>query len=80
MKKNGKIVDVYKPNNRVTVTVTNKQNESTDTGEITFDRTVVIKIKADKLAAEKLVFPEDDSIAKYVETVDFQDPQSELPL
>lgn len=79
MKKNGKIVDVYKPNSNVTVTVTNKALENPDTGEVTYKRSVSIRIAAGE-STEKLAFPEDDSIAKYVETVDFQDPQTELPV
>lgn len=80
MKKQSKIQDVYTPNKNVTVTVNNKREEDLESGSVHYDRTVTIKIKAGKFAKEKLVFDEEDSIAKFIETIDFEDPQSELPL
>lgn len=80
MKKQSKISDVYTPNKNVTVTVNNKREEDLESGSVYYDRTVTIKIKAGKFAKEKLTFDEEDSIAKFIETIDFEDPQAELPL
>lgn len=44
---------------------------------VAYDRTVTIKIQLDK-DKEKMVFDDDDSISKFVETVDFENPQQEL--
>lgn len=78
MKHTSKIVDVYNPNKKVEVRVTNTPKYEDDTF-VAYDRTVTIKIKVgtDK---EKLTFVDDDSIAKFVETVEFEDPQQELDL
>ncbi len=82
MKKNSKITDVYKPNSYVTVTVVNKPEiiSDEDSGAVVYDATVTIKINAGKNRRDKLVFAEDDSIAKFIETVDFEDPQTQLGL
>lgn len=78
MKKTSKYVDVYTPNKQVLVRVTNTPKYEDDEF-VDYDRTVTIKIKAPR-AAEKLEFKEDDAIAKFVETVEFEDPQQELDL
>jgi len=76
MKRDSKTTDVYKPNKQVTVSVVNKPRE--DDGRTLFERTVTIKIKAGSFAEERLVFEEEDSIAKFIEKVDFEDPQTSL--
>lgn len=78
MKKQSKITDVYTPNKSVTVTVNNKREEDLESGSVHYDRTVTIKIKAGKFAKEKLVFDQEDGIAKFIETIDFEDPQTSL--
>lgn len=78
MKKSSKITDTYTPNKGVTVTVINKPIEDEDTGTVVYDRTVTVKIKAGRFAPERLVFDEEDSIAKFIEGVEFEDPQQSL--
>lgn len=78
MKKTSKIVDVYNPNKSVEVRVTNTPKYE-DEKFVDYDRTVTIKIRAGR-DKEQLQFKEDDAIARFVETVDFEDPQTELDL
>lgn len=78
MKKSSKIVDKLNPNKKVEVTVTNKKvYEEDDT--LMYQPTVTIKVTLDK-AREQFRLNTDDDIAKFVETVDFEDPQTELSL
>lgn len=66
----------YKPNDKVTVSVTNKP--VVDEGAVTeYKRTVTIKVE-EGYDREKLVFGTDADIAKWIETVDFEDPQQSL--
>lgn len=82
MKKNSKITDIYKPNSYVTVTVVNKPEVIADDeeGQVVYDASVTIKINAGRNRRDKLTFAEEDSIAKFIETVDFEDPQVALGL
>lgn len=75
MDKTSKITDEYKPNEGVKVTVVNAPKEVE--GKQYFTRTVTIKV--DKgLSDEKLVFSNADEIEKFVNDVDFEDPQQQL--
>ena len=65
----------YQPNDKVTVTVANKPQESD--GFVEYKRTVTIKID-EGWDSEKISFATDEDIAKYIETVDFEDPQQSL--
>ena len=69
---------VYEPNEKIKVTVQNKPvfNEGAIDG---YDRTVTIKINAG-FDMNKLTFSTDEDIAKFIETVDFEDPQQALSL
>lgn len=78
MKKTSKYVDVYNPNKQVQVTVTNSPKYEDDEF-VDYDRTVTIKIRVGR-DKEKLTFDKDDAIAKFVETVEFEDPQQSLDL
>lgn len=78
MKHNSKIVDTYTPNKQVMVRVTNTPKYQDDKF-IDYDRTVTIKIMAGR-DNETLKFESQDDIAKYIETVDFEEAQQELPL
>lgn len=78
MQKVSKVSDVYKPNKRVTVTVKNNREEDFDSGAVTYNRSVTIKINDQRYASEPLRFDDDDSIAKYIEGVDFEDPNTTL--
>lgn len=78
MKKTSKYVDVYNPNRQVQVTVINSPKYEDDEF-IDFDRTVTLKIKVGR-DKEKLSFNEEDAIAKFVETIEFEDPQQSLDL
>lgn len=77
MKKKSKIVDTYTPNKQVMVTVTNTPKHDEEDNFIDYDRTVTIKIKAGR-DKDTLNFKSDDAIAKFVEKVDFEDPQTDL--
>ena len=76
MKRKSKYIDTYNPTKKVAVRVTNTPVYQDDVLEA-YARTVTIKITLDK-DKEKLVFKGDDSISKFVETVDFENPQQEL--
>lgn len=76
MKRKSKFIDLYNPNKKVEVRVTNSPVYQ-DGNFVAYDRTVTIKIQLDK-DKEKMVFDDDDSISKFVETVDFENPQQEL--
>lgn len=76
MKKSFKEVTKYTPNKKVTVTVTN--TPQLEDGILTgYKRAVSIAINEGE-EASKLEFNNDDSLAKYIETVDFEDPQQSL--
>ncbi len=77
MKKKSKIVDTYTPNKQVMVTVTNTPKHDEEDNFIDYDRTVTIKIKAGR-DKDVLNFKTDDAIAKFIEKVDFEDPQTDL--
>lgn len=68
---------VYEPNRLVKVTVTNKPEFDEDSSIVRYKREVTIKISAGT-STDKLTFGSDDDIAKYIETVDFEDPQLDL--
>lgn len=78
MKKTSKYVDVYGPNKQVLVRVTNTPKYEDD-AFVDYDRTVTITIKAGR-DKEQLKFAEEDSIARFVENIDFEDPQQSLDL
>lgn len=78
MKKSSKVVDVYNPTKQVAVTVTNRPVLEDDIF-VDYSQTVTIKILVGH-SKDKLEFKENDSIAKFVETIDFEDPQESLDL
>jgi len=77
MKKKSKIVDTYTPNKQVMVTVTNTPKHDEEDNFIDYERTVTIKIKAGR-DKDTLQFKKEDAIAKFVEKIDFEDPQVSL--
>lgn len=77
MKKKSKIVDTYTPNKAVMVTVTNTPKHDEQDNFVDYDRTVTIKIKAGR-DKDTLQFKTDDAIAKFIEKVDFEDPQTDM--
>lgn len=72
--------DTYKVNDMVTVSVVNKRNEDMESGSVTYERTVTVKIKAGKFAERALVFDEPTSLRDFIDQVNFEDPQTALPL
>lgn len=76
MKHKTKSIDTYTPNKNVLVTVTHTPIFEDDT-LVAYNRTVTIKVKAGR-DKQKLEFKKEDGIAKFIETVDFEDPQQEL--
>lgn len=80
MKKVSNNRDTYKVNDMVTVTVTNKRNEDLESGAVHYERTVTVKIKAGKYADKALVFDEASSLNEFIDQIDFEDPQTALPL
>lgn len=76
MKHTSKIVDVYTPNKQVLVTVTNTPKYEDDVF-VSYNRTVTLKILVGQ-DKKKLEFKASDSIAKFIETVEFEDAQQEL--
>ena len=72
--------DTYKVNDNVTVSVVNKRNEDLESGNVTYERTVTVKIKAGKFAEKPLMFDEASSLTDFIEQVNFEDPQQPLPL
>lgn len=79
MKKQLKETTVYEPNKLVKVTVSNTPVVNTKTGRTEYVETVTIKID-NGVQADKLAFLTDDEIAQFVANVDFDDPQTTLPL
>lgn len=77
MKKNSKIIDTYTPNKQVMVRVTNTPKHDEQDNFIDYDHTVTIKIKAGR-GKDTLSFKEEDAIAKFIEKIDFEDPQTSL--
>lgn len=76
MKKQFKETTKYTPNKKVIVIVTN--TPQLEDGILTgYKRAVRIAINEGEEAG-KLEFKEDDALAKYIETVDFEDPQQSL--
>lgn len=67
----------YKPNDKVKVTVTHKPVVDDGGHAIEYKRTVSITID-EGYDTEKIQFGSDEDIAKYIETVDFEDPQQSL--
>lgn len=71
---------IYVPNPNVKLTVTNKPIFDEELGQVAgYDVDVTIKIKRN-LAPQELKFGSDDDIAEFIGSVDFDDPQQELPL
>lgn len=69
---------VYKPNDKVQVTVTNTPAlDEEGVAVIGYDRKVTIAIKHG-YDDEKLTFNTDEDIEKFIEEVDFGDPQQQL--
>lgn len=68
---------VYEPNTRVKVTVTNKPEFDEEAGITSYEREVTIKVNCGR-SNEKIQFGSDEDIAKWIETVDFEDPQMSL--
>jgi hypothetical protein len=66
---------VYEPNENVKVAVENKPTEIG--GSIVYAHKVTITINAGA-GKDKLSFSTDEDIAKFVETIDFEDPQTAL--
>lgn len=77
MDKSSKATDKYKPNKKVQVTVTNEPFVPEEGGQTHYDRTVTIKVKLGS-STEQLIFKNAEDIAKFVETVEFEDPQQSL--
>lgn len=77
MKKKSKIVDTYTPNKTVMVTVTNTPMHDEEDNFVDYNRTVTIKIKAGR-NKDTLQFKKEDAIAKFIENIDFEDPQASL--
>lgn len=67
---------VYEPNRGVKVTVENKP-ELEEAGVTRYKRKVTIVVEVG-YSDQKLTFSKDEDIAKFVETIDFEDPQQEL--
>ena len=78
MKKISNNRDTYKVNANNTVSVVNKRHEDLEDGSIYYERTVTIKINAGKFATEPLLFEQGSSIAEFIESIDFDDPQQSL--
>lgn len=68
---------VYEPNKVVKVTVVNKPVDVG--GTMMYDRKVTITIDA-SASKDKLQFATDEDIAKWVEKVDFEDPQTSMDM
>lgn len=68
---------VYEPNGRVKVTVNNKPEFNDDSGITRFGRKVTIAVDCG-YSNEKLTFSSDDEIAKFLENIDVEDPQTTL--
>lgn len=79
MKQQLKETITYQPNDGVKVTVNNKPTPDQKTGEIFYEQTVTIKIVR-KWEEEKLSFATPSEMEAFVEGVDWEDPQQELPL
>lgn len=79
MKKVSNNKDTYKVNEMVSVTVVNKRNEDLESGSVTYERNVTVKIKAGKFAEKPLIFEGAGSLAEFIEQVNFEDPQESLP-
>lgn len=79
MKKVSNNKDTYKVNEMVTVSVTNKRNEDLESGSVTYERSVTVKIKAGKFAEKPLLFDSANSLNDFIEQVNFEDPQESLP-
>ena len=80
MKKVSNNKDTYKVNEQVTVNVVNKRIEDFESGSIHYERTVTVKISAGKFAEKPLSFDEAESLTAFIEQVNFEDPQSALPI
>lgn len=65
---------IYQPNRAVKVTVQNKPEFDEETGVVRYERKVTIAVSCG-YSPEKIAFANDDDIAKWVETVSFEDPQ-----
>lgn len=74
MKKSLKQSTVYEPNPSVKVTVVNTPILDDENVEVGMKATVTIKATV----YEKVAFATDDDIAKFVENIDFTDPQTDL--
>lgn len=76
MKKQFKEVTTYQPNKKVKATVTNTPvyEDEVVTG---YKRSVTITVN-EGTDDNKLEFKGEDGLAKYVETVEFEDPQQSL--
>jgi hypothetical protein len=77
MKKKSKIVDTYMPNPQVLVMVTNAPMLDEEQNFIDYNRTVTLKIKIGR-HKDPFKFEGEDGISKFVETIDFEDPQTNL--
>lgn len=68
---------VYQPNSRVKITVTNKPvlNDSGVTDRYAVSATIAVDAGSFK---ERLTFGTDDDIAKFIENIDVEDPQTAL--
>lgn len=68
---------VYRPNEKVQLTVKNKPTTDRDTGEMLYNAEVVIKVK-DSLRQDELKFATVDDIADFMAQVDYDEPQQRL--
>lgn len=78
MKQQLKETVVYQPNDDVKITVNNKP-VTDDHGRTFYEQTVSIKINAG-WHNEKLAFGSSDDLRTFIDSVDLEDPQQELPL
>ena len=77
MKQQLKETVIYQPNDGVKVTVSNKP-VTDDNGRTFFEQGVTIKINAG-WHVEKLAFASSDDLRMFIDSVDLEDPQQELP-
>lgn len=69
---------IYEPNDRVSVSVINKELLNEATGEITYKASLTLKLS--RKMSEPLRFNDGDEIAEFMGNVDYDDPQQSLEL
>lgn len=79
MKQQLKETITYKPNDEVLVKVDNKPVVDKKTGQIFYEQTITTKVVR-KWQEEKLSFRGEDDIRAFLDDIELEDPQQELPL